>query len=41
MRTSSAPSRSSSTGEARLRRMLGVFAAGPILNAKTARTQLM
>jgi xanthine dehydrogenase YagR molybdenum-binding subunit len=29
------------TGEVRLRRMLGVFAAGRILNAKTARSQLM
>jgi xanthine dehydrogenase YagR molybdenum-binding subunit len=29
------------TGEARLRRMLGVFAAGRILNAKTARSQLI
>lgn len=28
------------TGEARVRRMLGVFAAGRILNAKTARSQL-
>jgi xanthine dehydrogenase YagR molybdenum-binding subunit len=28
------------TGEVRLRRMLGVFAAGRILNAKTARSQL-
>jgi xanthine dehydrogenase YagR molybdenum-binding subunit len=30
-----------STGEVRLRRMLGVFAAGRILNAKTARSQLI
>lgn len=29
------------TGEVRLRRMLGVFAAGRILNAKTARSQLL
>jgi xanthine dehydrogenase YagR molybdenum-binding subunit len=29
------------TGEIRLRRMLGVFAAGRILNAKTARSQLI
>jgi len=29
------------TGEVRLRRMLGVFAAGRILNAKTARSQLI
>jgi xanthine dehydrogenase YagR molybdenum-binding subunit len=29
------------TGETRLRRMTGVFAAGRILNAKTARSQLM
>ena len=29
------------TGEARLRRMLGVFAAGRILNAKTARSQVI
>jgi xanthine dehydrogenase YagR molybdenum-binding subunit len=29
------------TGEVRLRRMLGVFAAGRIINAKTARSQLM
>jgi xanthine dehydrogenase YagR molybdenum-binding subunit len=29
------------TGEIRLRRMLGVFAAGRILNAKTARSQLV
>jgi xanthine dehydrogenase YagR molybdenum-binding subunit len=29
------------TGEVRLRRMLGVFAAGRILNAKTARSQVM
>jgi xanthine dehydrogenase YagR molybdenum-binding subunit len=29
------------TGEIRLRRMLGVFAPGRILNAKTARSQLM
>ncbi len=29
------------TGEPRLRRMLGVFAAGRILNAKTARSQAM
>jgi xanthine dehydrogenase YagR molybdenum-binding subunit len=29
------------TGEIRLRRMLGVFAAGRILNAKTARSQLL
>ncbi|MFP2930913.1 xanthine dehydrogenase family protein molybdopterin-binding subunit, partial [Pyxidicoccus sp. 3LG] len=29
------------TGELRLRRMLGVFAAGRILNAKTARSQLI
>ena len=28
------------TGEARLRRMLGVFACGRILNAKTARSQI-
>jgi xanthine dehydrogenase YagR molybdenum-binding subunit len=28
------------TGEVRVRRMLGVFAAGRILNAKTARSQL-
>jgi xanthine dehydrogenase YagR molybdenum-binding subunit len=27
------------TGEVRVRRMLGVFAAGRILNAKTARSQ--
>jgi xanthine dehydrogenase YagR molybdenum-binding subunit len=31
----------SDTGEIRLRRMLGVFAAGRILNAKTARSQLI
>ena len=30
---------SSVTGEVRLRRMLGVFGAGRILNAKTARSQ--
>lgn len=29
------------TGEVRMRRMLGVFAAGRILNAKTARSQLI
>jgi xanthine dehydrogenase YagR molybdenum-binding subunit len=29
------------TGEIRLRRMLGVFAAGRIFNAKTARSQLL
>jgi xanthine dehydrogenase YagR molybdenum-binding subunit len=29
------------TGEVRLRRMLGVFAAGRILNAKTARSQVL
>lgn len=29
------------TGEIRLRRMLGVFAAGRVLNAKTARSQLI
>jgi xanthine dehydrogenase YagR molybdenum-binding subunit len=29
------------TGEVRLRRMLGVFAAGRILNAKTARSQMI
>ena len=29
------------TGEVRLRRMLGVFAAGRILNPKTARSQLI
>lgn len=29
------------TGEIRLRRMLGVFAAGRILNAKTARSQMI
>ncbi len=29
------------TGEVRVRRMLGVFAAGRILNSKTARSQLM
>jgi xanthine dehydrogenase YagR molybdenum-binding subunit len=29
------------SGEVRLRRMLGVFAAGRILNAKTARSQLL
>ncbi|MDB5955204.1 xanthine dehydrogenase family protein molybdopterin-binding subunit [Ramlibacter sp.] len=29
------------TGEVRVRRMLGVFAAGRILNAKTARSQLL
>jgi xanthine dehydrogenase YagR molybdenum-binding subunit len=29
------------TGEVRLRRMLGVFAAGRIFNAKTARSQLI
>src|SRR6185295_14015784 len=29
------------TGEVRLRRMLGVFAAGRILNSKTARSQLI
>jgi xanthine dehydrogenase YagR molybdenum-binding subunit len=29
------------TGEIRLRRMLGVFAAGRILNAKTARSQII
>jgi xanthine dehydrogenase YagR molybdenum-binding subunit len=29
------------TGEVRLRRLLGVFAAGRILNAKTARSQLL
>jgi xanthine dehydrogenase YagR molybdenum-binding subunit len=29
------------TGETRLRRMLGVFAAGRIINAKTARSQLI
>jgi xanthine dehydrogenase YagR molybdenum-binding subunit len=29
------------TGEARVRRMLGVFAAGRILNAKTARSQMI
>jgi xanthine dehydrogenase YagR molybdenum-binding subunit len=32
---------SSITGEVRLRRMLGVFAAGRILNAKTARSQAL
>jgi xanthine dehydrogenase YagR molybdenum-binding subunit len=31
----------STTGEVRLRRMMGVFAAGRIINAKTARSQLM
>lgn len=31
----------SATGEVRLRRMTGVFAAGRIINAKTARSQLM
>ncbi|MCC2674439.1 MAG: xanthine dehydrogenase [Ramlibacter sp.] len=31
----------SESGEVRLRRMLGVFAAGRILNAKTARSQLL
>ena len=31
----------SETGEVRLRRMLGVFAAGRILNAKTARSQVI
>lgn len=30
-----------STGEVRIRRMLGVFAAGRILNAKTARSQMI
>jgi xanthine dehydrogenase YagR molybdenum-binding subunit len=30
-----------STGEVRVRRMLGVFAAGRILNAKTARSQMI
>src|SRR5207248_4667482 len=29
------------TGEVRVRRMLGVFAAGRILNAKTARSQMI
>jgi xanthine dehydrogenase YagR molybdenum-binding subunit len=29
------------TGEVRLRRMLGVFAAGCIINPKTARSQLI
>ena len=29
------------TGEVRVRRMLGVFAAGRILNAKTARSQVL
>lgn len=32
---------SADSGEIRLRRMLGVFSAGRILNAKTARSQLM
>lgn len=32
---------SSATGETRVRRMLGVFAAGRILNAKTARSQCL
>jgi len=31
----------SDTGEVRVRRMLGVFAAGRILNAKTARSQMI
>jgi xanthine dehydrogenase YagR molybdenum-binding subunit len=31
----------SDSGEVRLRRMLGVFAAGRILNAKTARSQIL